>query len=392
MLLKKLLRFGSTYCYYRTHSEHYTNFIRTFRTSSKCCEQKEEEKESKALIQRDAFDRIQDKTKQTYLEAIKYFINEDHVYRRGHVEFIYSAMKHMQEFGVHKDLEVYKALIDVLPKGKFIPQNIIQAEFMHYPKQQQCIIDLLEQMEDCGVMPDYEMEDLLVNIFGRRGFPVRKYWRMMYWMPKFKNLSPYPVPDPLPNDTFELAKYAIERISKVDVTTVVTVYQTVDIVDSIDDTWVVSAQSTTQKMLLQEHDVTQPIYVEGPFKVWIKGNPINYFILRTKAGPPAPEEKDVNLDDVSKLKVSLFNLRPPVGKAMRKIPSVHEQDDGTIYSLCATGTSSQDSLLSWIRHLEKDGNPKLGEAQVVFTLRTGSKEIAKVGEEQDENQEKIEDK
>nr|CAI5854493.1 unnamed protein product [Callosobruchus analis] len=188
---------------------------------------------------------------------------------------------------------------------------------MHYPKQQQCIIDLLEQMEDCGVMPDFEMEDQLVNIFGKRGFPVRKYWRMMYWMPKFKNLSPYPVPDPLPNDTFELAKYAIERINSSSV-----------------------------------------------------------------------ENEDVNLDDVSKLKVSLFNLTPPVGKHLRKIPSVHEQDDGTIFSVCATGTSSQDSLLSWIRHLENDGNPKLGKVQVVFTLRTGSKEIANVGEEQ----EKIEDK
>ncbi|CAH1971877.1 unnamed protein product [Acanthoscelides obtectus] len=391
MFLKKLLRVGSTYCYYRAHSKQYTSFIRTLRTSSLHCEQKQDkdEKESKALIQRDAFDRIESKSKQTYLEAIRIFVNEDHIYRRGHVEFIYSAMKHMEEFGVHKDLEAYKSLIDVMPKGKFIPQNIFQAEFMHYPKQQQCIIDLLEQMEDCGVMPDFEMEDQLLNIFGKRGFPLRKYWRMMYWMPKFKNLSPFPVPDPLPTDTFELAKYAIERISGVDVTTVVTVYQTSDVKDSIDDTWIVSAQSGTQKKLLQEHDVTEPLYVEGPFKVWIKGNLINYFILRTKP-KPSPEDDDVNLDDVSNLKVSLFNLRPPVGKHLKKIPSVHEQDDGTIFSLCATGTSSQDSLLSWIRHLENDGNPKLGEVQVVFTLKTGTKEVAKVGDE--ESQEKIEDK
>lgn len=57
----------------------------------------------------------------------------------------------MEDYGVEKDLQVYKALIDVMPKGKFLPQNIFQAEFMHYPKQQQCIIDLLEQMEDNGL-------------------------------------------------------------------------------------------------------------------------------------------------------------------------------------------------------------------------------------------------
>lgn len=87
------------------------------------------------------------KDKNTYLEAIKMFENRD-TRRRGHVEFIYAALARMKDFGVEKDLEVYKALIDVLPKGKFIPTNIFQAEFMHYPKQQQCAVDLLEQMED----------------------------------------------------------------------------------------------------------------------------------------------------------------------------------------------------------------------------------------------------
>lgn len=66
-------------------------------------------------------------------------------------------------------------------------------------------------------MPDYEMEDILMNVFGKRGHPLRKFWRMMYWMPKFKNLSPWPVPDPIPNDSFHLAKLAIERIASVDV-------------------------------------------------------------------------------------------------------------------------------------------------------------------------------
>lgn len=87
------------------------------------------------------------KNKETYLEVVKMFEGRDNR-RRGHVEFIYAALARMKEFGVQKDLEVYKALVEVLPKGKFIPKNIFQAEFMHYPKQQQCAVDLLEQMED----------------------------------------------------------------------------------------------------------------------------------------------------------------------------------------------------------------------------------------------------
>jgi len=66
-------------------------------------------------------------------------------------------MKHMAEYGVAKDLQTYKALIDVMPKGKMIPTNLFQVEFMHYPKQQQCIIDLLDQMEDNGKFSTFKI-------------------------------------------------------------------------------------------------------------------------------------------------------------------------------------------------------------------------------------------
>lgn len=107
------------------------------------------EKSSKDVMIYQNFENMKEKTKKTYLEMINLFEEKD-IHRRGHVEFIYSALKNMEDFGVHKDLEVYKAIVDILPKGRFIPTNIFQAEFMHYPKQQQCIIDLLEQMEDNG--------------------------------------------------------------------------------------------------------------------------------------------------------------------------------------------------------------------------------------------------
>lgn len=38
-------------------------------------------------------------------------------------------------------------------------------------------------------------------------------------------------------------------------------------------------------------------------------------------------------------------------------------------ALCATGTSTKDSLLSWIRCLQKE-HPALESIPIVFTLRT----------------------
>lgn len=58
--------------------------------------------------------------------------------------------------------------------------------------------------------------------------------------------------------------------------------------------------------------------------------------------------------------------------------SIHQQDDGTIYAICATGTSTKDSLLSWIRLLEVHGNPELENLPVLFKFRSPVDERALV--------------
>ncbi|CAB0006183.1 unnamed protein product [Nesidiocoris tenuis] len=291
--------------------------------------------------------------------------------RRGHVEFIYSALRHMKEFGVEKDLQIYKALVDVFPKGKMIPRNIFQVEFMHYPKHQQCAIDLLDQMEQNGVIPDWDMEDQLVNVFGRKGHPVRKYARMMYWMPKFKNASPWCVPDSLSSDPYQLARYAVERIMSVDIATKISTFKTEEIPDALDHTWIVSGQSPDQQRLLADLPKNTPVYVEGRFQIRIMNHVVTYFVLRAdiKLARSATEE---NYDDVSNMYIPLFS-KPREDLVVK--PTVHEQEDGIILGICCTGTSSRDSLLSWIRSLEKE-NPRLADLTVVFTLKAPQDETS----------------
>lgn len=90
--------------------------------------------------------------------------------------------------------------------------------------------------------------------------------------------------------------------------------------------------------------------------------------------------------DVTSIKVPLFSFTPP-RKEIAIYPSVHEQEDGTIFALCATGTSGKDSLLSWIRHLEKDGNPILATIPIVFTLKSGETEVTTTSAPVEENKE-----
>ena len=81
---------------------------------------------------------------------------------------------------------------------------------------------------------------MVENIFGEKNRPVRKLMRMTYWMSKFKHMSPFPLPFDLPEDNKELALLAIKQITTVDINTEVQVYETKDIDESMDKTWIVS--------------------------------------------------------------------------------------------------------------------------------------------------------
>ncbi|XP_059472516.1 evolutionarily conserved signaling intermediate in Toll pathway, mitochondrial [Neocloeon triangulifer] len=323
-----------------------------------------EERNNKEVATKSLFD-VKEKNKRAYIDMIRKF-NERQVQKRGHVEFIYAAMKHMDEFGVSKDLEVYKALIDVFPKGKMIPRNMFQTEFQHYPKHQQCAIDLLQMMETNGIIPDMEVEVMLTNIFGKTSHPLRKFMRMYYWMPKFNNLSPWPVAKPVPQDPFELAKIALQRITSVDLLTKIEVYQTKNLKDSVDKTWIVSAQSPLQKEILERLPSDQPLYVEGAFKIWLRQACVQYFILRGQPKPYTDHETMIEKDDVSRLKTP-FSDEKTTFKNLERLRTVHEQAEGTVIAIAATGSSSKDSLLSWIRFLQQE-DQSLGRIPVLFSM------------------------
>lgn len=126
--------------------------------------EREQERQSDRDLQiRGQFNQVTVKNRDTFVSMVRMFVERDK-YRRHHVEFIYAALKHMEEFGVERDLEVYKEILNVMPKGKMIPTNMLQAEFMHYPKQQDCAVFLLDQMEYNGLFTECLPFVLLSNM------------------------------------------------------------------------------------------------------------------------------------------------------------------------------------------------------------------------------------
>lgn len=112
-------------------------------------------------------------------------------------------------------------------------------------------------------------------------------------MPKFKNLSPWALPDPIPNGPLEIAKLAIQRMGSIDPATEMEVFQTDELKDAVDNTWIVSGQSGTQRELLAKLADKQTVYVEGAFTIWLRKTSINYFILRSDPVLLSPEQLDV---------------------------------------------------------------------------------------------------
>lgn len=87
--------------------------------------------------------------KASFVQAVQNF-GQHNVHKRGHVDFIYLALRKMRDFGVEKDLAVYNLLLDVFPKEVFQPRNVFQKIFIHFPRQQECGLAVLEQMENHG--------------------------------------------------------------------------------------------------------------------------------------------------------------------------------------------------------------------------------------------------
>ncbi|KAM4676607.1 evolutionarily conserved signaling intermediate in Toll pathway, mitochondrial isoform 1-T3 [Discoglossus pictus] len=322
----------------------------------------------------EAFVREQ-RSKSSFVEVLEHFCNHD-VRRRGHVEIIEAALRWMPEFGVEKDLEVYNKLLDVFPKEVFVPQNFIQRMFNHYPRQQECAIRVLEQMENYGITPNSQTRFLLLQIFGERSHPMRKYQRMMYWFPRFKHTNPFPVPAGMAGDPVDLAKVCLQRIAA-DKNSRVSVYQMPSIQECEDgmkqeNTHLVGIQSPDQMSLLAAHDPSVPVMVEGPFPLWLRKTCVYYYILRADPNPVKQEEE---LDPERSFYYPLnmdFELDRDLGDDDSF--DVDDVEEGPVFAMCMAGSGDEKLLGKWIHDLQET-NPILGQTPVIFRLSSSPQEL-----------------
>uniref|UniRef100_A0A1A7Y159 Evolutionarily conserved signaling intermediate in Toll pathway, mitochondrial n=1 Tax=Iconisemion striatum TaxID=60296 RepID=A0A1A7Y159_9TELE len=332
-------------------------------------------KDTSLTTHEDLFEQMakESKTKATFNKVIEVFIKQD-IRRRGHVEFIYAALRKMPEFGVERDLNVYNKLLDVFPKEVFVPRNFVQRMFNHYPRQQECGVQLLEQMENYGILPNMETKVLLVQIFGEKSHPIRKYQRIMYWFPRFKHINPFPIPKVLPEDPVDLARFSLARIAS-DLDAKVTVYQlpctdTTETGQEITLPHLIGIQSPSQMELLDKHDPNRPVFVEGPFPLWLRKTCVHYYVLR--ADPTPLHQKVEEPYDPERCLQYPLQLDLDLDRDLGDEESfdVDDLDEGPVFAMCMTSQGNQATLNQWISGLQQN-NPILGQVPTLFRLDAG---------------------
>lgn len=85
--------------------------------------------------------------KETFYQLIRTFHEVDKR-RRGHLQFIETALRYMPHFKVEKDINAYNKLLDVFPKGVYVAKNVWQVIFNHFPEQQTVALKVLQKLED----------------------------------------------------------------------------------------------------------------------------------------------------------------------------------------------------------------------------------------------------
>lgn len=287
--------------------------------------------------------------------------------RMSYVDFIDESLSKLKELGVDKEINSYKELLRVFPPGKYHPKSIGDIGMFSAP-QQLCGIRILTHMEIAGVKPDKEMEILVERAFSRHSQVWLKICRMNYWTMKGRNLDPYPIPEKLPDNPKELAKIAIERMVD-DPRTRMIIGDASSIANSKDKTWIIYSQSPVQSEIIEKLDEKSVLYIEDCGLTYVGENYLSYFAL--KVYDDEEYKKSITREpptfNYNRLKVKFWGK--PIREKLMEMEDQYHIDNYRLLAIGMTGTSSNDSLSSWLK-LMQQRNPKLARMNVVFKTYT----------------------
>ncbi|XP_011826762.1 PREDICTED: evolutionarily conserved signaling intermediate in Toll pathway, mitochondrial isoform X1 [Mandrillus leucophaeus] len=137
---------------------------------------------------------------------------------------------------------------------------------------------------------------------------------------------------------------------------------------------IVGIQSPDQQAALARHNPARPIFVEGPFSLWLRNKCVYYHILRADLLPPEEREVEETPEE--------WNLYYPMQLDLEYSRSgwddyefdINEVEEGPVFAMCMAGAHDQATLAKWIQGLQET-NPTLAQIPVVFRLTRATGEL-----------------
>ncbi|XP_041097991.1 evolutionarily conserved signaling intermediate in Toll pathway, mitochondrial-like [Polyodon spathula] len=144
--------------------------------------------------------------------------------------------------------------------------------------------------------------------------------------------------------------------------------------EGLSQLYVVGSQSPSQQTLLSKHNPERPVFVEGPFPLWLRKTCVYYYTVRADPLPPG-EKVDEPVDPERNFFYPLeldLDLDRDLGDDDDF--DVDEVEEGPVFALCMASSGDQATLGKWISGLQET-NPILGRTPTVFRLNPGPREI-----------------
>jgi len=270
--------------------------------------------------------------------------------RQGHIDFIATGLKFIEAYNLKKKPEAYEALIDCFPRGKFTPKTMFHTLMQEHP-QMYLALDVLNKMQENGIIPSQHMMDLCTEIFGRKSFTVDQIARIWFWFDELYDLNPYKLPKELYLDHLDILKAAIERILSINdyarqsepkitmkVLDISPPVQTEKMITY--NRYVISGFTESHRTYIKDPGC-RTIFIEGPLLTWVDKFPEQYFIMKSGQG---------------EVKATVENELSP-----------DEEREGAIVGICFATKPYKETLMTWLEYMEEE-NPALRSMSIVFDV------------------------
>lgn len=240
---------------------------------------------NKAELDLDIEDKLNDDTslytpnQLMYFKIIDIWINEIGNTRKSHRDFVKILLQNMEKFDVQYEPEAYLRLIDCFPKGEHteIKRDKWMVKAFQGKRPDHILgVNIFRIMKYNNVESVESMFEKCEELFGKWSLATLQIRRLLFWQPRFRNLHHNPVS---PKEVacmspIEISFWGMRQMNP----GLDAVYKKIKS-DKTPGYLLISSQIPNQIKSLDEHDINQPLYVEGPQLMYYHGKRVNYYTL-----------------------------------------------------------------------------------------------------------------